>query len=171
MSQPVEPSREFAMAEYHEAANAYFKGVDIGYTSVKSYITINGLFAALIGALAEPKSGVLSSMSEMVKLVPWFALVASFALFVALPHYFRHLENCRKRCEEIETVYGGLLFTRLGRIAHRRSSFNSGLGLIIIIGSIVSFWLYFAMKLQNPNFQLWKAISDGPVGTTIMRFF
>jgi hypothetical protein len=46
------PATEFSLVEYKEAANAYFKGVDIGYTGLRSYITLNGLFAAIIAALS-----------------------------------------------------------------------------------------------------------------------
>jgi hypothetical protein len=48
---------EFLLVEYKESANAYFKGVDIGYTGLKGYITINALFVAVIAAVAESKFG------------------------------------------------------------------------------------------------------------------
>jgi hypothetical protein len=170
MTASAEDQKSFAFTEYHEAANAYFKGVDIGYTAVKSYITINGLFAALIGALADPKPGIMSSLGEMVKLVPWFAVVASLALVACVGHYNRHLENCRNRCEEIEIEYGGRFFKNLG-VTSTGSWFTSTGGLRVLIYSIVSFWLYFAIKMQVPDFQLWKLIMNSPVGTTVMRFF
>lgn len=150
---PEERTDAFILAEYHEAANAYFKGVDIGYTTVKGYVTVNGLFAAVIGALAD-KATVVPAGAEMIRLIPGFAIAASLALFVLLPHYFRHLENCRLRCEQIEKHWGGRLFTRLGEIAHGRRNINSMIGLISIIVIILSFWVYFAIKLQNPDFKV-----------------
>ena len=139
--QQSEPSKEFALAEYHEAANAYFKGVGIGYTTVGSYIAINGLFAALLST-----PGALAAGSPMVRLVPLFAIIVSIALLAALPYYFNHLENCRKRCEEIENSYGGKLFTNLGKIGNR-PAFNSRHGLLVIIASIVTLWIYFATRV------------------------
>ena len=159
MSEP-QPSaaNQYVLAEYHEAANAYFKGVDIGYTAVKSYITANGLFAALLGALSDPKGPLPSTLTELVRIVPWFALVISFALFVALPHYFRHLNNCSMRCAELEHQFEGKLFTRLNGISSSKTSFNSGLGLLLIIGTIASFWLYFALKMNFPDLPIWATI-------------
>lgn len=153
---------KFILAEYHEAANAYFKGVDIGYATVKSYITLNGLFAALIGALADPKADAMKAAAEMIKLVPAFAIIASVTLLLALPHYFRHLENCRRRCEEIEASYGGQLFTRLGKIARKqdgrgvsaRARITTIFGLLVIILSVTMFWGYFWIKLRDPNFTI-----------------
>jgi len=147
-----EPSKEFAFVEYREAANAYFTGVKIGYTTVKHYITVNGLFVALLGALIESKSGVLAAANEMVKWIPLFALAFSGSLLAAVRHYFNHLENCRKRCEDIEHIYGGKLFTRLGRIANRKATFNSDLGLFAIIGLIIALWICVAAKVHSPGF-------------------
>ena len=156
---------KFAMTEYHEAANAYFKGVDIGYTAVKGYITLNALFAALIGGLADPKVESLKVASEMVRLVPGFAIVASLTLLMALPHYFSHLENCRRRCEEIESLYKGRLFTKLGGIARgeagsTRFRANANIGLIFIVLSFLSFWAYFGIKLRYPDFELIRLVKS-----------
>lgn len=156
----TDATEHYLLAEYHEAANAYFKGVDIGFTTVKSYITINGLFAALIGALSDPKGPLPAAMSEMVKVIPWFALVASFALLMGLPHYFKHLGNCSLRCAEIEAEFGGRLFTKLNGIATGGKKFNTGIGLIIIISSVVFFWLYFALKTHYPSLDIWSTVTN-----------
>ena len=136
---------EFILVEYREAANAYFKGVEIGWTGFRSYLTINALFAALIGAVAEPK-GQLTGVSEVAKLVPFFALVASLAILAVTPYYFRNLNNCRRRCEEIEKLKGGKLFTDLGRIATDGYRIKSTQVLLMLVGSIVVFWCYVAAK-------------------------
>lgn len=156
MHDELREGSDFQLAEYRESANAYFKGVDIGYTTVRSYITINGLFAALIGALAEPK-GQLLALSEITKIIPFFALVASLALIAALPHYYKHLENCRLRCEQIERLRGGKLFTELG-VVEKGSWFTSNAGLKTVIYSIVVFWVYFAIRGLYPEFDLAKAV-------------
>ena|ERR1700682_2816562 len=157
----AEQGNDFRLAEYRESANAYFKGVDIGWTGLRSYITVNALFVALLSALAEPK-GQLLATAEIVKLVPFFALIATVAIASVAPHYFRHLENCRKRCQEIEEQMGGKLFTRLGTIAgadvpgRRRYKIRSTFVLILLIGSILLFWTYFAIKNYYPDFELMK---------------
>lgn len=158
MTQPAinEQEIDFLLTEYREAANAYFKGVDIGWTGFRSYLTINALFAALIGALAEPRSQ-LAAAGEIVKLIPYFALVASFALAVVTPHYFRHLENCRRRCQEIEELRGGKLFMRLGTIG-RGSKIGATAVLVILLTSIVFFWTYVAIKSIYPSFQFFGVI-------------
>lgn len=145
----TEAAKEFALAEYHEAANAYFKGVDIGYTTVRAYITMNVLFAALISAVSESQSAIFASGADVLRVVPILAIVISFTLMFALPYYFRHLENCRLRCEEIEKDNGGKLFTRLGSIAHARNSFSTAIGLVMIIFVVLAFWVYFALRSYN----------------------
>jgi hypothetical protein len=141
---------EFIAVEYREAANAYFKGVEIGWTGFRSYLTINALFAALIGALAE-STGKLAGVSEVAKLIPFFALFASVAIVAVAPYYFRNLNNCRRRCEEIEKIKGGRLFTDLGAIATRGGGIRSMHVLLILVGSIVLFWCFVAMKSYYPD--------------------
>jgi hypothetical protein len=152
MTTSGEKDSDFLLAEYRESANAYFKGVDIGWTGFRAYLTFNVLFAGLLGALAEPK-GQLSAAGEMIKFIPFFALVASAAVATVTPHYFRHLENCRRRCQEIEKIKGGLLFTELGRIAHRGLRIRSTAVLFMVMGSIITFWAYFAFK-NFPDFSI-----------------
>jgi hypothetical protein len=144
---------EFILVEYRESANAYFKGVEIGWTGLRSYLTINALFAALLGALSEPK-GQLMGASEVAKLVPFFALVASLAIVAVCPYYFMHLENCRKRCEEIEKLRGGKFFTNLGVIAAGKSKVKSKGVLFMLVGSVVVFWCYFGVKSYFPDVSL-----------------
>ena len=145
-------SADFSQTEYRESANAYFKGVDIGWMGFKSYITINALFAALVGALSEHKG--TPAANDLVKLIPFFALVATFAVAAVMPHYYKHLENCRLRCEQIEAIHGGKLFTNLGNIAHKGHNLRATGVVVMVLGSIALFWTYFAFKSFYPDTQL-----------------
>ncbi len=136
----MESQKEFLLAEYREAAGAYFEGVQLGYSVFKGYITANGLFVAALGALGEGKFLGLQNVS-LLKIIPILALLVSLTMIMALPHYFKHLENCRSRCEALETVWGGALFTRLGRISNGGSALTSAGGMILTVGVIVAFWL------------------------------
>jgi uncharacterized membrane protein len=149
--------RDFELAEYHEAANAYHRGTEIGWTAVRGYITVNVLFVALIGAVSQPNAEAIVSASDMVKAVPFIALFVSLLLIFILPRYYRLLENCRRRAEEIEKGFGGKLFTGIGKI-DRSGALTTALGLPMIILALSGFWGYFAMKVYNPEFQLYEAI-------------
>jgi hypothetical protein len=144
------------LAEYREAANAYFKGVDIGYTTIKGYVALNGLFVAVLGAFGDAKNSSLSFASDLVSLVPIFALVASAALLLMLPRYFMHLANCQHRCAELEKLFGGHLFTRLGAIAESRTTANTSLALLAVALAVASFWGYFLIRLWWPTFNVLK---------------
>jgi hypothetical protein len=139
---------DFLLVEYKESANAYFKGVDIGYTGLKGYITINALFAAVMAALGESKLGP-NVPTDVIKLIPDFALIVFVALLLILPHYFAHLRNCQRRCQEIEGMMGGSMFTSLGKIARRPVKVGAGLGAFIIIASIGLVWIVLAIQLRS----------------------
>jgi hypothetical protein len=144
------------LAEYREAANAYFKGVDIGYTNIKGYVALNGLFVAVLGAFGDTKNSTLSFASDLISLVPIFALVASVALLLMLPRYFLHLANCQRRCAELEKLFGGHLFTRLGEIAAGKTTANTSLALLAVAMAVASFWGYFLVRLWWPTFNVLK---------------
>lgn len=138
----------FLPIEYKEAANAYFKGVDIGYTGLRSYITINVFFITLMGLLSDPRAQTFIAAGPIGKVIPYFALGISVTFMVIVPHYFRHLENCRKRCAELEEKKHGQLFTRLGALSYGKfSKFLSYLVLGAVILSLLSIWTYFAFLL------------------------
>jgi hypothetical protein len=143
---------DFLLIEYREAANAYFQGVNIGYTGIKSYVTINTLFVAALGLMAEPKGRHAGVIASLVYAIPILALVVSFAFAAVIPHYNKHLENCRDRCQKIEEKRGGELFTELGRIGKARAfksrlGFNSTFGACAIWMSIAAFWAVLGIKL------------------------
>jgi hypothetical protein len=139
---------DFLLVEYKESANAYFKGVDIGYTGLRGYITINALFAAVIAAMAESRLGALIP-AEVTKLIPIFGLIVFFSLLAILPHYFTHLRNCQRRCQEIEEMAGGSMFTSLGDIGRNPFKVGAGLGAVIIIASIGLIWVILAIQLRS----------------------
>ncbi len=101
-----EQAAEFQLVEYRESANAYFKGVEIGFTGLKGYITINVLFATALGLLVNPNASSIFGATDVGKLVPSFALLASIGFILTFPHYFNHLENCRMRCQKLESRKG-----------------------------------------------------------------
>ncbi len=146
MPKVVEQDTEFFLAEYRQSANAYRQGVNIGWIGLRFYITINAFLATAFGILTGFKEQQLVPAGYVVKLSPIFALVLcifalllSFAILFVLRHYFDHLENCRKRCQQIETKWGGQLFTSMKRIEDR-SSFHATHVVSIIVGCVAAIW-------------------------------
>jgi hypothetical protein len=104
----------FLVAEYREAANAYFEGTNIGWTGLRFYVTTNAFFATAFSVLTGFKEQPLGSTGHNVRFSPIFALsvsisalLLSVAILLVLSHYFNHLENCRLRCQQIEAEWGG----------------------------------------------------------------
>jgi hypothetical protein len=145
---------DFQLAEYREAANAYFKGVDIGYTGIKSYLAFNALFITAFGLIAaDPKGRYARVVADLINVIPPLALVASVVFISVIPHYCDHLRNCLRRCEEIEKSNGAVqppgLFTQLGAIGKKRKKYkpNSITGAILISVPIVFLWGYLWYQL------------------------
>jgi hypothetical protein len=154
---------EFQLAEYRESANAYFKGVDIGYTGIRGYITINALFATALGLLAKtevqpdatlPVVQHLAALNDIIRILPVFPLLASLAFFSTFPHYFKHLQNCQRRCAEIESERGGEMFKRLGNIAYNRNKIGAVVGAVLIVIPIVIFWAILSARLRSFEYPL-----------------
>jgi hypothetical protein len=137
-------------AEYREAANAYFKRIEIGFSTVKLYLTLNGIFIAFMGAASEAKLGIPAVVAGTVKVIPWIGLALTIALVMALANYLRHLENCRVRCEEIESEFGGRLFTRMGAVTSRGYGINSTSGYQLFLFIILVVWSFFALRTVLP---------------------
>lgn len=155
-----ETNEDFGLIEYKEAANAYFRGVDIGFATLKSYFTFNTLLAAVVGYAFGSSASTKLAASPFVALAPVFGIVASLVFLASLGHYYRHLENCRMRCEEIEKARGGALFTRLGRIARPdKPSFSTMLGLLSIMLLFIAAWFLVSLSLGT-----WQIIYDFLVG-------
>lgn len=148
----------FAYVEYKEACSAYFHGVEIGFTVVKHYATLNTLLIVLLGALAtvDQKNPILPSPVEVARFVPWIAIVISGLLAFAVPHYWRHLDNCSRRCAQIEGEYGGKLFERIVETSES-GRFGSGGGLWVMIFCVSLLWLMFVFRAQIGQLSLVKA--------------
>jgi hypothetical protein len=135
----------FLLVEYREAANAYFKGVEIGWNGLRFYITLNVFFATIIGVFAGRQEHPIVAATDIIKLSPIVVLGLSAAFVLILPHYFTHLANCRRRCEDIETEHGGQLFTRLGKIGENK--INAIPVAIFILLSVAFLWVIVAYRL------------------------
>jgi hypothetical protein len=148
----IKEKQDFTYVEYKEASTAYFHGVEIGYTVVKHYITVNALLVALMGFLGtvEVKNPVLPSPVFLARLVPWVGVFFSVVLVSVMPRYWEHLKNVRNRCVEIEALYEGQLFTRLAKIESGR--FGAGGALRIIVLLVAVLWLLFAIRHLLPPF-------------------
>lgn len=113
------PNDQFLFAEYHEAASSYANGVEIGFNTIKAFFAINGV---LITIHQTPLSLVADSeiVGYLQDLAPVFGVMVSIILALFIPPYFRHLNNCLRRCCEIEAIYGGKLFNGNQRVADRK---------------------------------------------------
>lgn len=104
-------TEKFFLAEYHEAAASYANGVEIGFRTNRGFFALNFI---LFTIQKTPPDIVNNSqiVSYFQTFAPLVGFVASllYAPFVWL--YFKHLDNCLDRCCEIESMFGGQLFTR-----------------------------------------------------------
>lgn len=135
---------EFALVEYAQAANAYFKGVDVGYSTLKQYVTANVALMALIAARFAPDSklDIVPKSFEIPIALVGLAMFAISAL--TQKRYFSHLENCRRRCSQIENKYDGKLFTEMGVISEgKENGITTDLALAIIYWIFGVSWLCF----------------------------
>jgi hypothetical protein len=108
-------SSNFAIVEYKEAVAAYFRVVDIGYTSLRLLLTVNaGLF---VFYTAVSRMDLLQQNTYVSLLIPIFGLGFSLVTFMNLPQYYAHINNARDRAADIEKNLGGLLFSNLKKIS------------------------------------------------------
>jgi hypothetical protein len=142
----------FAKIEYSEACKAYFHGVEIGYTMVKHFATVQALLIVVIGYLAtmEVKNAFLPSPTDLARFVPWLGIFFSLGLGALLPHYWKHVSNCRDRCSAIEVQFGGRLFSRLKEIEGSKFGAAAGLAAFILLPAIL--WAAFAFRKQISAF-------------------
>ena len=142
-----EDSENFHFIEYREAANAYFKGVDIGFSTLRNYITMNALFATLIGISSDSRSPLIQEGSAFIKVVPIFAIFVSLLLAASFSYYSRHLNNCSRRCAEIEEGYNGKLFEQMTYITKTKKVFSAGLALNLIIILFILAWMFMGYQM------------------------
>jgi hypothetical protein len=144
-----EGDEKFAMAEYKEAAAAYFKGVDIGYTTLKNFFAINVIFITIINLNPASAGAAGAKIAAFINLVPAFGILICVVFMLAIGHYFRHLENCRLRCEEIEKSHGGQLFSRMGTISNtKKKMFSTGWATHLLAGIFIVVWGYMLYVLN-----------------------
>lgn len=139
---------EFVQIEYVEAINAYHKGVNIGYTMLKGYLTANGLLLGVLSAILTVSSeNKLTGTLEILALffnfiIPAFALILSAIMFFSIPHYAKHLDNCQDRAAALENKFNGQLFNNLKSISDK-GSFNTLIALRGIVLLFGLFWICF----------------------------
>jgi len=138
-----EDNQDFLLAEYHEAATSYANGVDIGFNTTKTFFAVNGI---LITLQQTPEELVNNSqiVGYFQTVAPFFGLLTSVILGLFVSLYFKHLDNCRDRCSEIEKIYGGKLFSRNAKVAGPIVNTNN----ILFIFALFTFcgWAYFLYK-------------------------
>jgi hypothetical protein len=148
---PADSSKDdesFLLAEYKEAAAAYFKGVDVGITSLKQFIATSSALLALVHSKIVPTTFIFNLKNGAEFLITLVGIVICFIFIAILKRYFLHLENCRSRCEELEKIFGGQFFTRLGDISmDRNKGINTSITLKFIVAAFVLCWVFTLINL------------------------
>lgn len=131
--------KDFLLVEYQEAAKSYANGVDIGFSSAKHFIVINGIFIALFNT---PEKIIESSltMQNFLMLTPGFGVFIAIILFLFTNHYFNHLNNCLDRCVSIEERFGGNLFSGNSDITKKKINTHFILKTIALLFGVL--WIY-----------------------------
>lgn len=133
---------DFLLVEYKEAANAYFQGTNIGWTGLRFYVTLNVFIATAIIFLAKEQQpadaiSLLKFSSAFSFLFSVIGIMLAVAMYRILPHYSRHLNNCRQRAEKIEQELGGKLFTEMGGIETRGYNATNVVNLITACPTLI----------------------------------
>ncbi len=141
---------DYIQVEYIEATTAYHKGVAIAYTTLKGYLAANGLLLGVMSALLTVSSdNKLPSTVYLLSLffnyaIPVFAIILSVIMFLSIPHYGKHLDNCSDRAAELEDRFEGKLFSRLKSISET-GKFNTLSALRGIAIMFMLFWISFPL--------------------------
>jgi hypothetical protein len=145
---PADQVHDFYLTEYKEAASAYFKGVDIGFLFLRFYFIIN---AALVAVLQlDDKILAKTGLSAyMPYLVPLVGMLFSVCLAILVPFHRRQLDNCLRRCRDIEGIYGikGALFEKIEGTLKEPGRCLSATGGFYVVSALL-FGLWF---LAIPN--------------------
>lgn len=133
------PNTQFLLAEYHEAATSYANGVEIGFSTIKAFLAINGVLITLHQTPLE-----LVNNSEVIQylqqLAPYFGILLSFILVPFVSLYFKHLNNCLHRCCDIEEIFEGKLFSGNRDVSKTILNTKNILFFIAIVPGIM--WVY-----------------------------
>lgn len=134
-------SREFALVEYKESSTAFFKGVDIGFSFLRFFFVINAALATVV----QLDDKVYDKFSQIKSVVPYaipaIGVIFSLLLLGIIPYYSRQLDHCSKRCSEIETKYGGMLFRRIHKFNHGRRPVTATFALAMLALMVLVLWL------------------------------
>lgn len=135
-------NRDFLIAEYKESVNAYFKGVDIAYNSLRSYFVLNGILLAAFASLSQNKNLLSAELGLVLPIISGVGLITSLLLHVSIGTYQRHLACVRMRCVQIEQMFRGSLLSGIEKIStDRRRIIKSSVALRVIATIFFALWL------------------------------
>jgi len=141
----------FLDTEYRVAADTYMHGVNIGYTVIRNFVALNAAFIGALG-LANINSNSNASLDQIngfIKMIPIFAVLISLLLGVSFRYYKQHLDNCSKRCAQIEKIQSGQLFTAMDEIEKNKKGFSAQLGFYLIIIFFLIVWSVVGYHLKS----------------------
>jgi hypothetical protein len=152
---------DFLITEYQEAAKAYALGVQVGQAIMGSYLVGTGVLATflgvVIGQLKEhlANAGVAFIVMLIALIVGLVGIFASRTILSMLPRYGTHLESCRKRCAEIETHFGGKLFSLIGQISDEPAKLDAIRALQRICRIFIIFWIAVLVSVVGVFLWIW----------------
>jgi hypothetical protein len=130
---------EFLHREYQEAAKAYARGVQTGLDLFRQYLLGTGVLGALFGAAVGMLKDQFGVGRYVVLIVPTVGIIASVVFILILKQYKRQLNNSRQRCEEIEALFGGKLFSGIAKISNS-TRLDTVLAVQIVCGVFIALW-------------------------------
>ncbi len=135
-------NEQFLLTEYHEAATSYANGVDIGFSTTKTFVAIHGV---LLTVQVSPTAGAdgLEIVKTIQMVAPVFGMLTSLLLLALISLYFHHLNNCLDRCCQIEALFGGKLFTGNQAVPKQKGP-NTGNALYVIAMCAFLLWAILA---------------------------
>lgn len=144
-----EISEAFLITQYQVAADTYMHGVNIGYTVIRNFVALNAVFFGALGLVNNAPDSNIAQMNGFIKMIPVFAIITSGMLAIAFPFYKKHLNNCSRRCSEIEGQDKGGLFKKLVRIEKNKVYFSAERGFFAIVMLFVIVWSVVAWNLKS----------------------
>jgi hypothetical protein len=134
------------LIEYQEAAKSYANGVEVGFSTSKNLLVLNSVFAAIY----QTNVGSENSDSHIIYLqnnVPYLGMLLAVFLALCIRPYYRHLNNCLARCVELESQFGGQLFSRNQKIGRRK--INTETILFLLSAAIFLGWMLMSGIYKN----------------------
>lgn len=131
---------DFLKTEYQEAAKAYSLGVQAGQDLMRQFLSGNVFLATLFGAVAGVTQNYGLKIRWPIVIIPVFAILASVTMISTVPHYRNLLNACRRRCCEIERMFGGSLYTGITAVSDG-ARFGAVFGLSVICVTFTLFWI------------------------------